>query len=58
MVAAWKQHARFFGRRVQVTAGRDRLEGVAEDLDDDGALRLRLDDGRTLRVVAGELALG
>jgi BirA family biotin operon repressor/biotin-[acetyl-CoA-carboxylase] ligase len=40
-----------------VTAGRDRLEGVAEDLDDDGALRLRLDDGRVQRIVAGELAI-
>jgi len=57
VAAAWRQHARFFGKRVQVTAGRDRMEGVAEDLDEDGALRLRLDDGRTLRVVAGELAI-
>jgi BirA family transcriptional regulator, biotin operon repressor / biotin---[acetyl-CoA-carboxylase] ligase len=57
VVAAWKQHARFFGRRVSVTAGRDRMEGIAEDLDDDGALRLRLDDGRVQRIVAGELAI-
>jgi BirA family transcriptional regulator, biotin operon repressor / biotin---[acetyl-CoA-carboxylase] ligase len=57
VVAAWKQHARFFGRRVQVTAGRDRLEGVAEDLEDDGALRLRLDDGRAVRIVAGEVSV-
>lgn len=57
VVAAWRQHARFFGKRVQVTAGRDRMDGIAEDLDDDGALRLRLDDGRVVRVVAGELAI-
>jgi BirA family transcriptional regulator, biotin operon repressor / biotin---[acetyl-CoA-carboxylase] ligase len=57
VVAAWRQHARFFGKRVQVTAGRDRMEGIAEDLEEDGALRLRLDDGRALRVVAGELAI-
>jgi BirA family transcriptional regulator, biotin operon repressor / biotin---[acetyl-CoA-carboxylase] ligase len=57
VVAAWKQHARFFGRRVQVTSGRDRLEGVAEDLEDDGALRLRLDDGRAARIVAGEVTI-
>ncbi len=56
VVAAWKQHARFFGTRVRVTAGRDRIEGVAEDLEDDGALRLRLDDGRAFRVVAGEVS--
>ncbi|MDB4968693.1 MAG: BirA bifunctional protein [Myxococcales bacterium] len=58
VVAAWKQHARFFGARVKVTSGRDRFEGVAEDLEDDGALRVRLDDGRAVRVVAGEVALG
>lgn len=57
VVAAWRQHARFFGKRVQVTAGRERMEGVAEDLDEDGALRLRLDDGRVIRVVAGEIAI-
>jgi len=57
VVAAWKQHARFFGKRVSVTAGRDRMDGIAEDLDDDGALKLRLDDGRVQRIVAGELAI-
>lgn len=57
VVAAWKQHARFFGRRVHVSSGRDQLDGVAEDLEDDGALRLRLDDGRAARVVAGEISL-
>src|SRR6185312_2588125 len=56
VVTAWKQHARFFGTRVRVTAGRDRVEGVAEDLDDDGALRLRLDDGSAYRVVSGEVS--
>jgi BirA family biotin operon repressor/biotin-[acetyl-CoA-carboxylase] ligase len=58
IVAAWKQHARCFGRRVRVTAGRDVIEGVAEDLDDDGALRLRADDGRVVRIVAGEVVVG
>jgi BirA family biotin operon repressor/biotin-[acetyl-CoA-carboxylase] ligase len=58
VVAAWKQYARFFGRHVRITAGRDRLDGVAEDLDDDGALRLRLADGRVTRVIAGEVEVG
>lgn len=57
VVAAWKQHARFFGRRVHVSAGRDQLDGVAEDLEEDGALRLRLDDGRVTRIVAGEVQI-
>jgi BirA family biotin operon repressor/biotin-[acetyl-CoA-carboxylase] ligase len=55
VATAWKQHARFFGGRVRVVAGRDVIEGVAEDLDEDGALRLRLDDGRSSRVIAGEV---
>jgi BirA family biotin operon repressor/biotin-[acetyl-CoA-carboxylase] ligase len=55
VAAAWKQHARLFGGRVRVVAGRDQVEGVAEDLDDDGALKLRLDDGRVIRVIAGEV---
>jgi BirA family biotin operon repressor/biotin-[acetyl-CoA-carboxylase] ligase len=55
VATAWKQHARFFGGRVRVVAGRDVIEGVAEDLDDDGALRLRLDDGRNSRIIAGEV---
>jgi BirA family biotin operon repressor/biotin-[acetyl-CoA-carboxylase] ligase len=57
VVAAWRQHARFLGSRVSVAAGRERLQGIAEDLEDDGALRLRLDDGRAIRVVAGELTM-
>jgi BirA family transcriptional regulator, biotin operon repressor / biotin---[acetyl-CoA-carboxylase] ligase len=57
VVAAWKQHARFFGARVKVTAGRERVEGIAEELEDDGALRVRLDDGGVYRVVAGEVTI-
>ena len=32
-MTAWKEHARFFGKRVKVTAGRDQFDGIAEDLD-------------------------
>jgi BirA family biotin operon repressor/biotin-[acetyl-CoA-carboxylase] ligase len=55
LVRAWSARADFFGRRVTVSAGRERLTGVAEALDDDGALRLRGDDGVLVRVIAGEL---
>jgi BirA family transcriptional regulator, biotin operon repressor / biotin---[acetyl-CoA-carboxylase] ligase len=55
VAAGWRRFAAFLGSRVHVTSGRDKLHGVAEDLDDDGALRLRLDDGRVTRVIAGEI---
>jgi BirA family biotin operon repressor/biotin-[acetyl-CoA-carboxylase] ligase len=32
--------------------------GVAEGLDADGALRLRLDDGAVLRITAGDVFFG
>jgi BirA family transcriptional regulator, biotin operon repressor / biotin---[acetyl-CoA-carboxylase] ligase len=52
---AWVRFAPFFGGRVTVTAAAGPLAGIAEGLDPDGALRLRTDDGRTVRVIAGEL---
>jgi BirA family biotin operon repressor/biotin-[acetyl-CoA-carboxylase] ligase len=55
VVEGWKRFAPFFGTRLKVSAGRGALEGVAEDLEPDGALRLRLDDGRIERVIAGEV---
>ena len=54
VVGAWKSFARFFGRRVEVALGNERVAGVAEDLDEDGALRLRTERG-IVRVMAGEV---
>jgi BirA family biotin operon repressor/biotin-[acetyl-CoA-carboxylase] ligase len=56
VAAGWRRFARFFGRRVTVTSGRDVISGVAEDLEDDGALRLRDDSGAAVRVIAGEIS--
>ena len=55
VVAAWKRRARLLGRHVTVHSGNEHHSGVAEDLDPDGALVLRLDSGARLRVVAGEI---
>ena len=54
VLSAWKSFAPFFGQRIEVVSGRDRLSGVAEDLDEDGALRLRTSSGMA-RVMAGEV---
>lgn len=58
VVAAWKRRARRLGTRITVQSGNERLEGVAEDVDDEGALWLRRDDGTQVRVVAGEILEG
>lgn len=65
VIAAWKEHARMLGGRVTVTLGgpkgpgqkAETITGVAEDLDLDGMLVVRGEDGSVVRVVAGEVAL-
>ena len=56
VVTAWSRRARLFGTRVEVQTGREPVRGVAERLDDDGALLVRTDAGQLARVVAGELS--
>jgi BirA family biotin operon repressor/biotin-[acetyl-CoA-carboxylase] ligase len=55
VVAAWRARSPLLGRPVEVDSAGERLRGIAEDIDPDGALRLRLADGRTHRVLAGEI---
>ena len=53
---AWKERSTMLGRPVELaTAGRPTRTGVAEDLSPDGALIVRLADGRLETVVAGEV---
>jgi BirA family biotin operon repressor/biotin-[acetyl-CoA-carboxylase] ligase len=53
----WRRRAVFWGRRVQVNAPSGRLAGVAEDLDPEGRLVVRLDDGSRTALVAGDIEL-
>ena len=57
LLADWKKYAGFLGRRVEVRIGDERLSGVALDVDVKGALVLRLEDGATKRVLAGDVSL-
>jgi BirA family transcriptional regulator, biotin operon repressor / biotin---[acetyl-CoA-carboxylase] ligase len=58
IAAAWTQRAQGLGQRCVARLPNATLEGVAEGLDEDGALRLRLDDGRLERVTAGDVFFG
>ncbi|MBN1661077.1 MAG: biotin--[acetyl-CoA-carboxylase] ligase [Anaerolineae bacterium] len=53
----WAQRLITLGRRVTVSGGGGAMEGVAEGVEQDGALLLRLDDGRLERVLAGDVTL-
>lgn len=53
----WREMADTLGRPVRVQTATGVLEGVADDVAEDGALLLRLADGTLRRVVAGDVRL-
>ena len=55
---AWTARAHGLGEPCVARLGAESVEGVAEGLDGDGALRLRLDDGRVRRITAGDVFFG
>jgi BirA family biotin operon repressor/biotin-[acetyl-CoA-carboxylase] ligase len=54
---AWKERSFTLGRRVLVRTDDREVEGKAEDLDPQGALLVRGDDGVLHRFVAGDVSL-
>lgn len=55
---AWTARAHGLGAPCVARLGNETVEGIAEGLDNDGALRLRLDDGRVRRITAGDVFFG
>lgn len=53
----WKGFAFFLSREVEVLTESEKMEGSAVDVDDDGALVLKLKDGSLKRVFVGDLFL-
>jgi BirA family biotin operon repressor/biotin-[acetyl-CoA-carboxylase] ligase len=58
VIDAWRARARFWGRTVRASTPQGIVEGVARSLDPDGALVLRVEGSRDVRVVAGDVSLG
>ncbi|WP_293906976.1 biotin--[acetyl-CoA-carboxylase] ligase [Phenylobacterium sp.] len=56
--ASWSARATGIGQRCEARLPNRTLAGVAEGLDTDGALRLRLDDGGLERITAGDVFFG
>lgn len=52
---AWKEMSSTLGQEVLVKTERTEMRGVAEDIGPDGALWVRTSDGKTERVLAGDV---
>ena len=53
----WRNNLITLGKKVKATWGKQIIEGVAEDVDEDGALVIRGEDGTLTKVVAGDVTL-
>ncbi len=53
--AAWREMSSTLGQQVLVRTDQRELRGVAEDIDESGALILRTPSGATERIVAGDV---
>jgi BirA family biotin operon repressor/biotin-[acetyl-CoA-carboxylase] ligase len=53
----WAQRLATLGQRVHATTAEETLVGLAESVDEDGALLLRMEDGALHRLVVGDVTL-
>jgi BirA family biotin operon repressor/biotin-[acetyl-CoA-carboxylase] ligase len=58
IAAGWTERATGLGQRCEARLPNRTVSGIAEGLDSDGALRLRLDDGALERITAGDVFFG
>jgi BirA family biotin operon repressor/biotin-[acetyl-CoA-carboxylase] ligase len=54
---AWRSRLETLGQRVRATLGERVEEGIAEDVDAQGSLLIRRDDGSLVTVEAGDVTL-
>lgn len=54
---AWRDRLVTLGQKVTATWGEDTIRGIAESVDESGALMIRLADGSLTKVVAGDVTL-
>lgn len=55
VLKAWRSWAQIRGKSVVVRSFGETLRGIAIDIDSEGALLLKTEDGKTRRVVAGDV---
>lgn len=57
ILTSWKEMSVTLNRWVRVISGSETEEGIAFDLDDDGALILMKDDGSVKRILSGDVSV-
>jgi len=57
LINEWKKLSSTLGRKVKVVSGRDAISGIAEDIDDEGMLILRLPSGGLKKISAGDVTM-
>ena len=55
LINEWKKLSSTLGRKVKVVSGKDKFSGIAEDIDDEGMLILRLPSGGLKKISAGDV---
>ncbi|MGD0779652.1 MAG: biotin--[acetyl-CoA-carboxylase] ligase [Dehalococcoidales bacterium] len=53
----WRDRLVTLGQKVKATSGNQIIEGIAESVDESGALNIKGKDGKVTRVVAGDVTL-
>jgi BirA family biotin operon repressor/biotin-[acetyl-CoA-carboxylase] ligase len=54
VISEWKTYAMTIGRQVTIVTPNDKFKGIAMDVDDTGALMLKLADGSIEKIVYGD----
>lgn len=54
VIAEWKKYTMTINRHVKIVTPNEVSEGTAVDVDDDGALILKLEDGKIKRIIYGD----
>ncbi|MCX5716974.1 MAG: biotin--[acetyl-CoA-carboxylase] ligase [Nitrospirae bacterium] len=57
LINEWKKLSSTLGRKVKIISGRDAISGIAEDIDDEGMLILRLPSGGLKKISAGDVIM-
>ena len=57
VLTMWKKYATFLGCKVEVLTGTEKLVGLALDVDDDGGLTVKLENGTVKHVLVGDVSL-
>jgi BirA family biotin operon repressor/biotin-[acetyl-CoA-carboxylase] ligase len=57
ILPSWRLHSSMLGSRVSYEQAGTVSAGIAEDVESDGALRVRLQDDRVTRIYAGDVRL-